>query len=62
MIKKQANFGVMNLTSDFGILFGIVSIIGSIYFYVSGSESITANNLLYTFIASTLLFSCYLVG
>lgn len=62
MKDPSTRFGVVSITSDVGLLFGIISLSFSIYYYSVGAPSFNLYNLGLILISSILAMNCWLVG
>ncbi len=61
-MTRNKNYGVLNLTSDTGLLFTIICIGITLFNLLYGSESITLKNFGLIFVSSSLGMICWLVG
>ena len=61
MVKRE-NFGIGNIQADGGLMFGFLCGILTIYNFLTNNESLTINNILISFIVSSLLMIAVFVA
>ena len=62
MVRRSSKYGILDIQSDAGILFGIICAAITLYHFVIDHESVTLYNAILGFIISSMIMVCVFVA